>query len=168
MCNLCFVFLIMTRTCNMHAHHVQVSLYGSNGAVGALAAGTPVELALDFKQYGDARKGPLNPGKVGVVVGPGSQSNTYEVGARARGCCVGTYARGRGVARAHGRTLEVAEEVQMHAGYRTHGVTHYAPAAHLRASRCCTCVRTRYGPTCVQLSGGWAHGGWNWRAVEFA
>lgn len=46
----------------------QVAQYESNGASGTLHPGCPVTLSSDYKRHGDAREGPLNPGKVGVVV----------------------------------------------------------------------------------------------------
>lgn len=46
----------------------QVAQYESNGATGALHPGCPMVLSSDSKRHGDAREGPLNPGKVGLVV----------------------------------------------------------------------------------------------------
>ncbi len=59
---------------------LQVAQYESNVASGALHPGCPVTLSWDYKRHGDAREGPLHPGKVGVVVEDGlSKTGAYVV-----------------------------------------------------------------------------------------
>lgn len=58
----------------------QVAQYEFNGASGTLHPGCPVTLSWDYKRHGDAREGPLHPGKVGVVVEDGlSETGAYVV-----------------------------------------------------------------------------------------
>ncbi len=62
----------------------QVAQYECNGASGTLHPGCPVSLSWDYKRHGDAREGPLQPGKVGVVVEDGlSETGAYVVKVRA-------------------------------------------------------------------------------------
>ncbi len=62
----------------------QVAQYESNGANGTLHPGCPVSLSWDYKRHGEAREGPLQPGKVGVVVEDGlSETGAYVVKVRA-------------------------------------------------------------------------------------
>ncbi|KAG2488809.1 hypothetical protein HYH03_012608 [Edaphochlamys debaryana] len=46
---------------------LQVSTFDSSTETGRILPGTPVQLAPDFARFGNARDGPLHPGKVGVV-----------------------------------------------------------------------------------------------------
>jgi hypothetical protein len=55
---------LLALLCNLGT---QLSTYDSDGSSGAILPGTPVVLAPDFKNYTDAKDGPLKAGTVGVV-----------------------------------------------------------------------------------------------------